>query len=386
MLFLPLFTIRVLASSFVKSVLAQAVSNATSVEENKVKSNSDVELPSPINVNITFLTPAVQELALTTCGRTCKHGFMDYSVEDKSFVRRRKKRPSTTLHAIENPGAWVGPTRESNWVIPGHLLVGAYPFQWEWQKNFSVLIHKEDLHKLLNIGVRAFVCLQAEITCHHQNPEGTLKVISDSEELKILRMDPKKCSLGKKRIMFPYFEEAKKMCRNPLRFLHLPIIDLNCTDDDLVLDLALHIVARIQESDEKFYMHCWGGHGRTGTLVAVILSLYYEISAQEALQRTQIYHNSRRAKVQASSPQTVEQCNQVRRIVSSAAFAQALEGLNRSPGDFLQSRFEVRLHVKESKVSEAKLVPKRPVKASFSSPFLSPRKRIFLQLQKQKFF
>lgn len=35
------------------------------------------------------------------------------------------------------------------------------------------------------------------------------------------------------------------------------------------------------------YIHCWGGHGRTGTLVALVLGMLYEIPCSQALRYTQ---------------------------------------------------------------------------------------------------
>ena len=38
-----------------------------------------------------------------------------------------------------NPGPYVGPTTESNWVIPGRLLVGAYPGVTDDDENMSLI-------------------------------------------------------------------------------------------------------------------------------------------------------------------------------------------------------------------------------------------------------
>ena len=51
---------------------------------------------------------------------------------------------------------YVGPTEESNWVLPGRLLVGAYPAALDDEVNDSIVA------SILRLGCSTFVCLQAE--------------------------------------------------------------------------------------------------------------------------------------------------------------------------------------------------------------------------------
>jgi hypothetical protein len=55
-----------------------------------------------------------------------------------------------------NPDAYVGPTEESNWVIYGRLLVGAYPASVHDEPNTRIL------SGILKLGISTFVCLQQE--------------------------------------------------------------------------------------------------------------------------------------------------------------------------------------------------------------------------------
>jgi len=70
---------------------------------------------------------------------------------------------------------------------------------------------------------------------------------------------------------------------------------------------------------EKIYLHCWGGHGRTGTVAAVLLGLLYDISPREALNRVQKYHDVRleasQYRMKIDSPQRPSQRQQVRRVL-----------------------------------------------------------------------
>ncbi|CAN0217928.1 unnamed protein product [Ectocarpus fasciculatus] len=63
------------------------------------------------------------------------------------------------------------------------------------------------------------------------------------------------------------------------------------------------------------YLHCWGGHGRTGTVVCIMLHLMYGLSADEAMERCQHVHDVRRIPISVGSPQTEAQRQQVRRVI-----------------------------------------------------------------------
>jgi hypothetical protein len=53
---------------------------------------------------------------------------------------------------------YVGPTPESNWVIPGKLLVGAYPASQDDAETFELIT------SILKLGITKFVCLQMEVS------------------------------------------------------------------------------------------------------------------------------------------------------------------------------------------------------------------------------
>jgi hypothetical protein len=63
--------------------------------------------------------------------------------------------------------------------------------------------------------------------------------------------------------------------------------------------------------DEKIYVHCKGGHGRSGIVVAMLLALYHNVSAEEALEMTRKFHQDRRVMRdkwrKIGSPQTIQQ-------------------------------------------------------------------------------
>lgn len=66
--------------------------------------------------------------------------------------------PVPPLPAVRsiNPDLYVGPTEESNWVLFGRLLVGAYPASVHDEANARIL------SSILKLGATTFVCLQQE--------------------------------------------------------------------------------------------------------------------------------------------------------------------------------------------------------------------------------
>jgi ADP-ribosylglycohydrolase len=123
------------------------------------------------------------------------------------------------------------PTKSSYWVVPGLLLAGAYPGDPDPGK------HRAKVQTLLAAGIRTFVNLMEERETNHAG-------------------EP----------FVPYDGLAKQLCpdvswcRHPIRDLSAPTragmtAILDAIDDSLATGRAA-------------YVHCWGGVGRTGTVVA----------------------------------------------------------------------------------------------------------------------
>jgi hypothetical protein len=101
-------------------------------------------------------------------------------------------------------------------------------------------------------------------------------------------------------------------------FLHLPIPDGGTAPDAALSALASDVAARVR-SGQVVYAHCWGGHGRTGSLVAVVLARLYGLPAEAALRATQACHDARVFPQGTRSPQTQAQRLQVARVVAAGA-------------------------------------------------------------------
>ena len=121
-------------------------------------------------------------------------------------------------------------------------------------------------------------------------------------------------SVVRQKAFIPYLSGHQVVDEENLSFVHFPIRDCGITDDDRVLELARGLVKDIAEG-QVIYLHCWGGHGRTGTLVCIMLHLMYGLDPQESMARCQLVHDLRQCPVVVGSPQTQTQRDQVTRVI-----------------------------------------------------------------------
>lgn len=101
-------------------------------------------------------------------------------------------------------------------------------------------------------------------------------------------------------------------------FISFVIPDGSTAQDDAVDKFTDELVVKVLDSKEpSMLVHCWGGHGRTGTIAAIVLAKLYKLRATETLQRIQAVHDCRQDTRAAFSPETSEQVNQVRLLISN---------------------------------------------------------------------
>jgi rhodanese-related sulfurtransferase len=174
-----------------------------------------------------------------------------------------------------------GPTDTSNWLIPNRILMSAYPSDKEEAK--ALLKSRQ----LLNGGIRIFVCLQQK---------------TELQRFKHYRTDVE--------------NEFKNMVQqnDNLDFIIFEIPDNYYADDIDVDNFTNELVERFHKG-QNILIHCWGGHGRTGTISAILLSKLYGTGAEESLRRVQAVHDCRIEPRGSRSPQTDGQINQVKRLV-----------------------------------------------------------------------
>ena len=114
-------------------------------------------------------------------------------------------------------------------------------------------------------------------------------------------------------------------------YANFPILDRKTPSDITqftVFTLAVYNAIVSLKGNEKMYLHCKGGHGRAGILVAILLYLHLgNISTQKALELTTKYHGQRRVMRQKwrdiGSPQTRSQKAYVHRFFGELVFYRA---------------------------------------------------------------
>lgn len=103
-----------------------------------------------------------------------------------------------------------------------------------------------------------------------------------------------------------------------MNFALIVFVDKDITTDEKVVELVEDMERRLKNG-EKIFIHCRGGHGRTGTIIAILIGKLFELEAYDALEKTQQFHDHR-ADVKKkpgvySCPETSTQTNQVYRIL-----------------------------------------------------------------------
>ena len=185
-----------------------------------------------------------------------------------------------------------GPIGTSNWLIrpspsspspsslpgPG-LIAGSHPG--------SIHPHENELN------------LQTLITTHHVT--AFVNLLS-TERLSFVSYEPRASDLA-------------SAVHRTLTFLTCPIVDGGVAEDELVLHCCQE-VAGLLEQRHVVYVHCWGGHGRTGVVIAIVLGLVYGIDGASAIDAASSRHNQRAVQTGISSPQSPAQVRQVLRILS----------------------------------------------------------------------
>jgi len=163
----------------------------------------------------------------------------------------------------------IGPTEESNWLIPEKFMVGSCP------------ITPEEVEDIAQEGIDLFVCL--------------------------LDRDDFSSRISKKK----YNNLAQS---EGIDVIFKPIADGDITTDKKAFSIARMIFQALKKG-HMVYLHCWGGHGRAGTIGAMVLGLWwYRVPFEEVIAFLQKAHQTRSEGGQYPTPQTKDQIYQVARF------------------------------------------------------------------------
>jgi len=130
------------------------------------------------------------------------------------------------------------PFPRSYWVIPGRLCAGFYP----GDKDAAVMEHK--LGGLLDCGIRHIVNLMEPDECDHQG-----RPFADYTAMY--------CAMARQRGL------QASAVRFPVRDVSIPTRE--------TMRAILDDIDRSLSEGSPVYVHCWGGKGRTGTVVGCYL-------------------------------------------------------------------------------------------------------------------
>ncbi|CAF3424189.1 unnamed protein product [Rotaria sp. Silwood1] len=185
--------------------------------------------------------------------------------------------PALVLNQIDESAR--GPTNYSHWVIPKLLLASAYP----GEKDPNA--HKLLVRKIIDAGVQVVVN------------------IMEIEELKTFT--------PYKDLMLQFAKEVNR----EIEFISFPIRDQSVHQDDQhVLDFCLGLGDRIKRG-QVILVHCWGGHGRTGTIISIMIGILFNLNSEEAISMNRRLHDQRIRTNGISSPETQSQIDQIRSVL-----------------------------------------------------------------------
>eukprot|EP01063_Lacrimia_lanifica_P004724 TRINITY_DN1268_c0_g2_i1.p1 TRINITY_DN1268_c0_g2~~TRINITY_DN1268_c0_g2_i1.p1 ORF type:complete len:717 (+),score=232.49 TRINITY_DN1268_c0_g2_i1:69-2219(+) len=157
-----------------------------------------------------------------------------------------------------------GPTRNTNWAIRGRLLCGPSP----------------DLFKT-----------------------GDVKVLADTGVTCVVNL-----CIGEGKTP-AYIPTLEKHAARKIDFVPFFVVDGSVPEKAQIegfVSLVRDIVAKLR-AGHVVYVHCKGGHGRTGMVVACVLATIFDLPHMKALNQTDTLHSTRKDTEDQCSPQTQEQ-------------------------------------------------------------------------------
>jgi protein-tyrosine phosphatase len=159
------------------------------------------------------------------------------------------------------------PIPESYWVVPGQFLAGEYP------GHYTEKLARQKLSAFLEAGITDFI----DLTHSHE--------------------------------LVPYESMLKELA--PLYELKANYTRISIVDRGLpTIETMRQILDTIDEAikrKRKVYVHCWGGIGRTGTVVGCYLVRHGETPKSAITQVNRLFLGRQRDPHQTRSPETDEQ-------------------------------------------------------------------------------
>ncbi|MBC2717784.1 MAG: hypothetical protein HF978_20975 [Desulfobacteraceae bacterium] len=157
------------------------------------------------------------------------------------------------------------PIKNCYWVVPKKFLAGEYPREYDEVSSIKKIT------PLLKAGITSFIDLT--------HPDDH---------------------------MAPYRHFVNQLRRQPVKIRHYPIPDFSIPDSKNLTSEILNVIDLEIKENGMVYLHCWGGIGRTGTIVGCWLSRH-GYNGKAALRRLhELWKKCPKSRYR-NSPESIEQ-------------------------------------------------------------------------------
>lgn len=170
----------------------------------------------------------------------------------------------------EPPAAWM------YWVVEGQLIAGPYP------GSATPREHRTKIKALVDARVTTIINLM--------------------EAAELLRFAP-------------YQPIVRELAGEQVRFLQFPIRDVGVPSPDLMISILDAMDESIRHG-RTVYVHCWGGVGRTGTVIGCWLLRYGLATPEDVLTKLARLRTQDKMRGNREAPETPEQRRFVQRWMS----------------------------------------------------------------------
>ena len=102
----------------------------------------------------------------------------------------------------------------------------------------------------------------------------------------------------------------KYLLEEGVKRIEFPIVDMGIGQDEITLQYVLFIKSLVLSGDVPIYIHCKGGHGRSGVFTSLLYGLLYNKEAHDNRKTMSL-----RMRI-IGSPQTKDQKLQVMRLLT----------------------------------------------------------------------